>query len=90
MVCPSELHIGRKIYKKNLKFIRDDVEEIVSLKCIYDVDRFKVKLSGKDKRILGVSCDTLTFNILEEDTGEKTAERYITNKYSQDRQGFVR
>ena len=26
-----------------------------------------------------MSCDTLTFNMLEEDTGEKTAERYITN-----------
>ena len=77
----GELRIGRKIYKKNLKVIEedDDIEEIVSLKCIYDVDRFKVKLSGKDKRILGVSCDTLTFNMLEEDTGEKTAERYITN-----------
>lgn len=78
----GELHIGRKIYKKNLKVIEDDdVEEIVSLKCIYDVDRFKVKLSGKDKRILGVSCDTLTFNMLEEDTGEKTAENYLKDSF---------
>ena len=36
-----ELRIARKIYKKNLEFIGDDVEEIVLLKCIYDVDRFK-------------------------------------------------
>jgi len=76
-----ELRIARKIYKKNLEFIGDDVEEIVSLKCIYDVDRFKVKLSGKDKRILGVSCDTLTFNMLEEDTGEKTAEKYLKDSF---------
>ena len=34
----GELRIARKIYKKNLEFIGDDVEEIVSLKCIYDVD----------------------------------------------------
>ena len=79
----GELRIGRKIYKKNLKVIEedDDIEEIVSLKCIYDVDRFKVKLSGKDKRILGVSCDTLTFNMLEEDTGEKTAENYLKDSF---------
>ena len=75
----GELRIGRKIYKKNLKVIEedDDIEEIVSLKCIYDVDRFKVKLSGKDKRILGVSCDTLTFNMLEEDTGEKIGRAHV-------------
>ena len=36
----KELRIGRKIYKKNLKVIEedDDIEEIVSLKCIYDVE----------------------------------------------------
>ncbi len=75
----KKLYIDKKIYKKNVEFIGDDVENIISPKCIYDVDQFKVELNEKEKEKIGTKYDVLTFNKVEEDTGEKIAENYLKN-----------
>lgn len=72
----KKLYIDKKIYKKNVEFIGDDVENIISPKCIYDVD---VELNEKEKEKIGTKYDVLTFNKVEEDTGEKIAENYLKN-----------
>ena len=75
----KKLYIDKKIYKKNVEFVGDDVENIISPKCIYDVDQFKVELTEKEKRKIGTQYNILTFNKVEEDTGEKIAENYLKN-----------
>mgnify|MGYP000881122130 CR=1 FL=1 len=75
------VYFGKKIKNKKIKYIGDDIKEIISPKCVYDVDKFKVKLTKKEKERIGTTYNVLTFNKVKEDTGEKTAEKYLKDSF---------